>query len=261
MNFATTHVKRPVPRGAKDLEIYDEQHYWQCRRCNAISTECLSRCECGELAIDFPAFGRAEGHREIPTQTIVENHEAGLYGYFCDYRNYAEDIFGYKCISCARCNYCAKELKTTRFVRTGIYSEGNKTEVEYKVYHEDCFSLKQKTDERNKQSAERLKLQNRQEARNREASKRATRQVIKAVVWAIIVYPIVGFGGCAVRQFNSMNALTARYNNDRNYNRFASEWWETGFVAYREEAIYASLIVLAIGILLAILTKVSARSR
>lgn len=259
MNFATTRVKRPVPPGAIDLEIYDEQYYWQCRRCNAILTQCLSWCECGQLTIDYPAFGRAEGHREIPPQTIVENHEAGLYGYFCNYRNYQDDIFGFKCISCARCNQCGKELKTTRFVQTGIYSEHNKSEVAYKFYHEDCFPIRQRAVEQSKQKAERLERQKQQKERHREGRERAARQIKNAFKWAIIVYPIVGFGGCFVRQFNSMDALLIRYRNDND--AFTRALWGAGFAAYREEAIYASLIVIAIGILIAVLTTVSARSK
>lgn len=255
MNFATARVKRPVPPGAKDLNIYDEQNYWQCRQCNAISTECLSRCECGQLTIDFPAFGRAEGHREIPPQTIVENHEAGLFGYFCNYRNYQDDIFGFKCISCARCNQCSKELKATRFVQTGIYSEHNKSEVAYKFYHEACFPDKQRSDEQNKLKAKRLEQQKNQEARSREGRERAAKQITKTIIWAILSYPIVGLGGCFVR----FAGAPIYPPHDPRYNVYESQ--RAPFQAFTYEAVYAPFIIIALGMLIAALTLILSRRK
>jgi hypothetical protein len=238
MNFATVRVKRPVPSGAKDLNIYDEQNYWQCRQCNATSTECLSRCECGQLTIDFPAFGRAEGHREVPSQTIVENYEAGLYGYFCNYRNYQDDIFGFECISCARCNQCGKVLKATRFVKSGIYSEHNKSEVEYKFYHKDCFPIKQKADEQRKQKAERSERRQSQEYWNRERRKDAARLIPKAILWAIVSYLIIGVIGCSVRE----GPPTYTYNP--NYGKGSSS-----LDSFSTEAVYVSLSIIGIVLL------------
>jgi hypothetical protein len=250
MNFTSKQVKRRVPSGAKDLGIYDERHFWQCRRCEASSTECLLICKCGQPTIDYSAVPGQSGNRENPSQTIVENHEAGLYGYLCTYQNNRDDIWGYECISCVQCNHCHKELKSTRLVNTGRFSEHNKSEVEWLFYHEDCFSIKQKAQEQQKQKAKRKQ---RQETRSEERQEIVTRGVINAVKWAAIVYPIIGFAGCNVRMFNSMNSTIAQQYKPGDANSFIDAWWAIGLVAYKQEAIYASLFIVGISLIWALL--------
>ena len=107
MNFTSNQVKRPVPPRAKDLGIYDKIYCWKCQRCNGTSTECLFYCKCGNITIDSVCFDYPFG-REDPKQEIVENNNAGLYGYIVTNIDKIDNFYSYGCISCISCSYCGK---------------------------------------------------------------------------------------------------------------------------------------------------------
>jgi hypothetical protein len=91
------------------------------------------------------------------------------------------------------------------------------------------------------------------------ARKRAGGQIITAIKLALLFYVIVGFGGCNVRMFNSMDSTISQHYSSTNAHAFIDKWWGIGLTAYMEEAVYASLIVIALGLFVAVLTVIIPR--
>ena len=77
--------------------------------------------------------------------------------------------------------------------------------------------------------------------KRREAKDRAVLLIKKATLFAFISYPIVGVAGCFVRELNEIQA-----GNIHNF-----KWM--GLASYSNEAVIAPFVVLAVGILMAVL--------
>lgn len=155
MNIVTVRTKRPVPPGAKDLDLYDELTCWQCPTCEAKSDEGIARCSCGAYAVDTAYAASAP---QTPVRIAV-------------YRGSRQDTFG--CTNCEECGICDRPLAGHEYTwhneTTSVYMGGGGNQTVY--FHQPC--------------AERIRReqQQRQYLKDDEMSRAAGRQPVDVQEW------------------------------------------------------------------------------
>ncbi len=112
MNITTIPVKRIVPKGAKDLGLYDDVISWKCLKCESTKTTGLSKCsKCckeGPIASD-DIFGDAVNTptwKNLSFPLLLETV------YHSDYPSGAT----YECIDCRLCKQCNQSIGSKSYV-------------------------------------------------------------------------------------------------------------------------------------------------
>jgi hypothetical protein len=81
-----SRVKREVPNGARDLDLYNEVARWVCPRCNSSEEKCFTRCKgCGHYAVDEMAAAQAPSFPVWIT-------------------------FAHRCSNCVQCLHCGSAI-------------------------------------------------------------------------------------------------------------------------------------------------------
>lgn len=97
MKVVEFHIKRPVPPGAKDLNLFDDIVSWQCPKCEAKSENGLQKCSCGVFSVDS---AYANSAMEVPIRLVLFNSRM-------------QDTFG--CSRCEACGVCELPLNTHEY--------------------------------------------------------------------------------------------------------------------------------------------------
>ena len=132
MRITTSKVKRPVPTGAKDLNLYDDVTCWQCPKCGKTSDEGLINCEkCNVKTVKCLSLKQAATIPDaIPISLLVGQlrDEEGI-------------LKSYWCVNCQPCVICKQPLKDHDLIEVetdrpigqrGYYSH------EYRYSHKRC---------------------------------------------------------------------------------------------------------------------------
>jgi hypothetical protein len=109
MKVAINRVKRAVPKGAKDLNLFDEVVAWRCPQCERLDTELVGMCRCGYHVLLEP------WHEAVPDDCAYENDAPRFQAYLpgCiqvirgDYKYY-----NYGCTGCIVCPGCKQILNS-----------------------------------------------------------------------------------------------------------------------------------------------------
>jgi hypothetical protein len=107
MKIAINRVKRAVPEGAKDLNLFDEFVGWRCPQCEQIDTELIGKCGCGSYTLREP------WHEAMPNENAYEDNAPKFQAYLpgCikiirgDYKYY-----NFGCTGCIVCPHCKQVL-------------------------------------------------------------------------------------------------------------------------------------------------------
>jgi len=101
MRITSVKEKRPVPIGAKDLELYDDVTYLKCGKCGATSKEGLETCHCGSITLKYDRASQLPEKIDQPASLKVNtiNDDDGQSVY-------------YECLNCIKCYICGKPLST-----------------------------------------------------------------------------------------------------------------------------------------------------
>jgi hypothetical protein len=114
MLFTQRKVKRPVPQGAKDLNIYDEVAYWQCKECGQTSTDFLTTCNtCGSEVVNFIEDPNDNYMRKLSSRIIKPRYpqgSLGIFGYLRERGNFKDEKYPEQCLNCVTCEHCKKKI-------------------------------------------------------------------------------------------------------------------------------------------------------
>lgn len=108
-----TQVKKPVPPGAKDLDVYEGM--WKCRDCNQTAPDFIVPCNsCGRDVVNFEDDGdsakKADKLSERLQGATYPDGVLGIFGYFREVGFYSDDPYPARCLNCVRCEECGTHI-------------------------------------------------------------------------------------------------------------------------------------------------------
>jgi len=143
MYFTSERVKRPVPPGAKDLNIYDERKGWQCSECNHTATDFITSCRaCGSDVLDFEDR-KSDSYTDRSERLLAPQYPSGqpqIFGYLRDEGDFKDPKYPEQCLHCVTCKECGKNIYDDKLEKQ-IFSRMMAIENTHYTcfyYHKDC---------------------------------------------------------------------------------------------------------------------------
>ena len=140
MQVALVRHKRPVPAGAKDLNLYDEITCWQCQNCGYTSSDLLSPCPCCKQVsiegVDIGVDNSAPDPNSYTQSMLPLPVRLALQRQLSHKKNgdsYVSMHTG--CSNCTECIYCKQPLKTYDIE---IWHPDFSNSVRYQYSHPSC---------------------------------------------------------------------------------------------------------------------------
>lgn len=158
MFFTTERIKRPVPQGSKDMDIYDEVSLWRCTGCDQTSTDFLTNCKnCDSKVVAFQVDTNGERNNMKKLSPLLNNGTISsgypkISGFFLDEGYDLTDKQPDLCLNCLTCYECDQQIYDESFYKQPPYRQvfnaifSAKTDsnaaiiwFKYFYFHKDCF--------------------------------------------------------------------------------------------------------------------------
>ena len=147
MRIVIEEVKRPVPPGAKDLNLRDTITHWRCTQCNLTSKNQLQQCGCGRVRI----FGRPEletAQQSVKAGLVQPPMAIGTLAATSEFEGRTE------CTSCTKCRIC--ELPLESYDLFVVYDRPN-----FDYYHKNCLEESWRQEEQRRAAEQQAEEQRR----------------------------------------------------------------------------------------------------